>query len=111
MIVPAFTLDKVTEFIELLNIDVKGVKDSDHNNNNSVDDISLLSLGQDSQIEVDTTKYESEPVVEDVEEAKNINNNSDNCHHIIFHFQWTALDRLITSALNKIMVVWFLAIF
>ena len=48
----------VTEFIEsLLNSDVKDVKDSDHNNNNSVDDISLVSLGQDSQIEVDTTKY------------------------------------------------------
>ena len=41
-----------------------------------MDDISHLSLGQDSQIEVDTTKYESEPVVEDVEEANN--NNSDN---------------------------------
>ena len=62
----------MTEFIEsLLNSDVKDVKDSDHNNNNSVDDIN-----QDSQIEVDTTKYESEPVVEDVEEANN--NNSDN---------------------------------
>ena len=42
----------------------------------SVDDISLVSFGQDSQSEVDTTKYESEPVVEDVEEANN--NNSDN---------------------------------
>ena len=75
VIVPAYTLDKVTEFIEsLLNSDVKDVTDSDHNNNNSVDDISLLSLDQDSQIEVDTTKYESEPVVEDVEEANSNNN-------------------------------------
>ena len=72
VIVPSYTLDQVREFIEsLLNSDVKDVKDSDHNNNNSVDDIN-----QDSQIEVDTTKYESEPVVEDVEEANN--NNSDN---------------------------------
>ena len=77
VIVPSYTLDQVREFIEsLLNSDVKDVKDSDHNNNNSVDDISLVSFGQDSQIEVDTTKYESEPVVEDVEEANN--NNSDN---------------------------------
>ena len=77
VIVPAYTLDQVREFIEsLLNSDVKDVMDSDHNNNNSVDDISLVSLGQDSQIEVDTTKYKSEPVVEDVEEANN--NNSDN---------------------------------
>ena len=76
VIVPSYTLDQVREFIEsLLNSDVKDVKDSDHNNNNSVDDISLVSFGQDSQSEVDTTKYESEPVVEDVEEANN--NNSD----------------------------------
>ena len=40
VIVPAFILDKVTEFTESLNSDVKGVKDSDHINNNSVDDIS-----------------------------------------------------------------------
>ena len=76
VIVPSYTLDQVREFIEsLLNSDVKDVTDSDHNNNNSVDDISLVSFGQDSQSEVDTTKYESEPVVEDVEEANN--NNSD----------------------------------
>ena len=76
VIVPASTLDEVREFIEsLLNSEVKGVKDSDHNNNNSVDDISLVSLGQDPRSEVDTTKYESKPVVEDVEEANN--NNSD----------------------------------
>ena len=76
VIVPSYTLDQVREFIEsLLNSDVKDVTDSDHNNNNSVDDISLMSFGQDSQNEVDTTKYESEPVVEDVEEANN--NNSD----------------------------------
>ena len=74
VIVPAYTLDHVREFIEsLLNSDVKDVTDSDHNNNNSVDDISLVSFGQDSQIEVDTTKYESEPEVEDVEEANNNN--------------------------------------
>ena len=75
MIVPASTLNEVRVFIEsLLNSEVKGVKDSDHNNNNSVDDISLVSFGQDSQSEVDTTKYESEPVVEDVEEANSNNN-------------------------------------
>ena len=57
VIVPASTSDKVREFIEsLLNSDVKDVQDSDNNNNNSVDDIRLLSLGQDSQIAVDTTK-------------------------------------------------------
>ena len=50
---------------------MKGVKDSDHYNNNSVDDISLASLGQDPQSEVDT-------VVEYVNEAHN--NNSDNLY-------------------------------
>ena len=50
VIVPAYTVNQVTEFIEsLLNSDVKDVMDSDHNNNNSVDDISLVSFGQDSQ--------------------------------------------------------------
>ena len=70
VIVPAFTLDKMTEFIEsLLNSDVKGVKDSDHNN--SVDNISLALLGQD------TSKYESEPVVKEANK-----NNSDNPYDV-----------------------------
>ena len=78
VIVPAFILDKVTEFTESLKSDVKGVKDSDHINNNSVDDISLASLSQDPRSEVDTSKYESKPVVEYMNEANN--NNSDNPH-------------------------------
>ena len=43
VIVPSYTLDQVREFIESLLIsDVKDVTDSDHNNNNSVDDISAV---------------------------------------------------------------------
>ena len=48
---------------------MKGVKDSDHNN--SVDNISLASLGQD------TSKYESEPVVKEANK-----NNSDNPYDV-----------------------------